>query len=116
MTGLTNEMSVAVGYELLEVYRDGGREWDVEKGKLMIDLSTNDRQMTYIHTLLWYIVHNPNVVDFHRSILDEAIRVLEGVASNIDHAHSLSDRRRAFLPLALALVLKSISLLQDRMG
>ena len=36
-------VAVAVGYELMEVYREGGRQWDVERGRVMVDMATTDR-------------------------------------------------------------------------
>ena len=43
MGRLINQNAVAVGYELVEVYREGGWEWDVERGRVMVDLATTDR-------------------------------------------------------------------------
>ena len=39
----TNQDAVAVGYELMAVYREGGRQWDVERGRVMVDMATTDR-------------------------------------------------------------------------
>ena len=39
----TNQSAVAVGYELIQVYKEGGREWDVERGRVLVDMATTDR-------------------------------------------------------------------------
>ena len=39
--GSTNH--IAAGYELIEVCREGGREWDVERGRVMVAMATADR-------------------------------------------------------------------------
>ena len=39
--GLANH--IAVGRELVEVYREGGPEWDGERGRVMVTMATTDR-------------------------------------------------------------------------
>lgn len=39
--GSTNQ--IAAGYELIGVYCEGGREWDVERGRVMVAMATADR-------------------------------------------------------------------------
>lgn len=34
---------IAAGNELVDVYREGGRQWDVERGRVMVAIATADR-------------------------------------------------------------------------
>ena len=46
-TGLGSTNQLAVGHQLIDVYSEGGREWDVERGRVMVAMATADR---YSHT------------------------------------------------------------------
>ena len=51
----TNQL--AVGRQLIDVYREGGREWDVERGRVMVAMATADRYM-HVHIHMYICMHN----------------------------------------------------------
>lgn len=101
---------IAAGKELIDVYREGGREWDLERGRVMVAIATTDR--------LVYSSFSFSLPRRHSclcsSLLDEALEVLGGVEGS--SYHTPSHRHQALLHLASAHTLKAIAVLQDKMG
>ena len=118
-----------MGRELVEVYREGGPEWDGERGRVMVAMATTDRYATNADTAstshtshISHISHLPLSTSHishitYSSLLDEALSLLEGVVSCSHYTLTPSHTRYQALPhLATAHTLKAIADLQGRMG
>ena len=127
---------VAVGRDLVMMYKESGEEWNVERARVMVAMATMDRYAACYYECLCSLPLNlflppsispslppslpPSSISassllFPSCMLDEAFRLLEAVTSTLNTL-TPSQRHQAHKQLAIAHTLRAFHTMQGRIG